>query len=80
MESQKRNSSSRMNSTGVLSEWIQQHIKENKRKNAKRMLEIENRQKRIRFIYEFINQKMLDLEDDIEDIIHDLFYAEQEHY
>lgn len=48
-----------MNSTGVLSEWILQHIKENKRKNAKHMLEIENRQKRIRFIYEFINQKML---------------------
>uniref|UniRef100_A0A8W8MGN3 Uncharacterized protein n=1 Tax=Magallana gigas TaxID=29159 RepID=A0A8W8MGN3_MAGGI len=75
-ECQKRNSL--MTSPEEITEWILRHIKENREKNARCILEIENRQKRIRFIYEFINQKMFDLEDSIEDIINDLYYAEQE--
>lgn len=48
-----------MNSPEEIIEWILRQIEENREKNATRMSEIENRQKRIRFIYEFINQKML---------------------
>nr|XP_034309845.1 uncharacterized protein LOC117683870 [Crassostrea gigas] len=77
-EGRKRNSL--MNSPEEIIEWILRQIEENREKNATRMSEIENREKRIRFIYEFINQKMLDLEDNIEDIINDLYYAEQERY
>lgn len=48
-----------MNSPEEIIEWILRQIEENREKNARHMSEIENRQKRIRFIYEFINQKML---------------------
>lgn len=53
------NSLSRMKPPEEIIEWILRQIEENREKNATRMSEIENRQKRIRFIYEFINQKML---------------------
>eukprot|EP00105_Crassostrea_gigas_P045738 XP_019929886.1 PREDICTED: uncharacterized protein LOC109620932 [Crassostrea gigas] len=77
-EGRKRNSL--INSPEEITELILRQIEENREKNARRMSEIENRQKRIRFIYEFINQKMLDLEDNIEGIINDLYYAEQERF
>lgn len=48
-----------MNSPEEIIEWILRQIEENREKNATRMSEIENREKRIRFIYEFINKKML---------------------
>lgn len=49
----------RMNSSEKITEWILRQIEETREKNARCISEIENRQKRIRFIYEFINQKML---------------------